>query len=123
MNEIVLNEIIQVACLPDANFELKINTPAWVAGWGSLKSGGSYSSALQNVKITIYNASYCHRIFSKKNWTTQICAGEYKGGKDTCQGDSGGPLIIKQIKNEVERSILVGITSYGLSCGMPRYPA
>lgn len=123
MNSIVLNERIQTACLPEPRFELETNSSAWVAGWGSLKSGGSYSSTLQNVKITVYNSSFCNRIFSRKNWTTQICAGEYEGGKDTCQGDSGGPLMIKKLINGKERSILVGITSYGLSCAVPKYPA
>jgi hypothetical protein len=47
---------------------------------------------LKNVKITVYNPKLCSRVYPEinKNWGWQICAGDYKGGKDTCQGDSGG---------------------------------
>jgi len=37
------------------------------------------------------------------------------GYTDTCQGDSGGPLFF--INETTHQSVLVGITSWGISCG------
>lgn len=42
----------------------------------------------------------------------QMCA--FYAGRDTCEGDSGGPL---QILDDYKVSTVVGITSFGLSCG------
>ena len=36
-------------------------------------------------------------------------------GKDTCQGDSGGGLY--SFDSNINRYVLVGLTSYGGSCG------
>lgn len=41
-----------------------------------------------------------------------FCAGE--GVDDSCTGDSGGPAVIDDE--------LVGIISWGYSCGSPEYP-
>jgi secreted trypsin-like serine protease len=57
-----------------------------------------------------------------KNWTAQICAGLYSGGKDTCQGDSGGGIYAYD--SNVSKYVVVGITSYGEGCaryGKPGY--
>ena len=70
-----------------------------------------------------------------------ICGGQT--GKDSCQGDSGGPLIAsgKVLKfcflkiliiiwlNKTDnflkvenKFILVGVTSWGIGCGLENYP-
>ena len=54
------------------------------------------------------------------NWNTQICAGEYAGGKDTCQGDSGGPLYVLDNINGKQKYVLSGIVSYGYGCADPQ---
>lgn len=108
--------------MPDANFILKSDTSAWISGWGSKKTGGDFAPVLQNVKITIYDSSQCSRIATVKNWSVQICAGDLLGGRDTCQGDSGGPLMVKSVINGIEKYVLVGLTSYGISCGRPQFP-
>ena len=51
---------------------------------------------------------------------SQVCAGAYSGGKDTCQGDSGGGLY--GYDSNLSKFVVVGITSYGYSCGKPGYP-
>lgn len=51
------------------------------------------------------------RIYSDE----EICAGNFiSGGEDSCSGDSGGPLV--------QNKTLVGIVSWGIGCGMPKYP-
>jgi plasminogen len=54
------------------------------------------------------------------NWNTQICAGEYAGGKDTCQGDSGGPLYVLDTINGKQKYVLSGVVSYGYGCADPQ---
>ena len=75
---------------------------------------------MKNVKLTVYNSSSCNNVYpsTTKNWNTQVCAGEYAGGKDTCQGDSGGPLFVLDTINGKSKYVLSGITSYGYSCAV-----
>ena len=42
------------------------------------------------------------------------------GGKDTCQGDSGGGLY--SYDSNIQRYVVVGITSYGYGCAEAGYP-
>lgn len=46
----------------------------------------------------------------------QYCAFEPEGKKDSCQGDSGGPFQYYP-RGEEEISSVVGIVSFGISCG------
>jgi len=39
---------------------------------------------------------------------------------DTCQGDSGGPLFL--MNKTTNQIILVGVTSWGIDCGVPHQP-
>ena len=57
-------------------------------GWGTLSSGGSSSDVLRDVDLKIYDSYFCNNVASgtKKNWNSQICAGDWAGNKDTCQG-------------------------------------
>lgn len=54
--------------------------------------------------------------------TSQLCAGELNGGKDTCQGDSGGPIQIVK-NNPYCMYDIVGVTSFGKFCGFKNSPA
>ncbi len=73
--------------------------------------------------MTVYDGTKNCDKYTKTetNWKKQICAGDIDG-KDTCKGDSGGPLYIKGIVNNKTKYILVGITSYGESCGLSAFP-
>ncbi len=95
----------------------------WLKGTTN-ESQASMNNLLKNVKITVYNSSMCSQVYPEvnKNWNTQICAGEYSGGKDTCQGDSGGPLYVLGKINGKNKYILSGVTSYGVGCARRALP-
>ena len=118
---VVLNQYVQVACLPTNRSSMypPLNESVYAIGWGlTSENDFEISDELRNVKLTNYNGSMCDDVLPlvSKNWTTEICAGEYNGGKDTCQGDSGGPLYYLDIINNKAKYVLVGITSYGDGC-------
>ncbi|CAF1070795.1 unnamed protein product, partial [Brachionus calyciflorus] len=124
-NQVELGRSIRPACLPMfENYPLRENITAWTIGWGSISLSGERSSILQNVRLTYYSSSVCMNVspYLKKDWNKQVCAGEFKGGKDTCQGDSGGPLFVSEIVNGIEKYVLAGITSYGDGCAQPGFP-
>jgi hypothetical protein len=89
--KVTLNNDIQIACLPSQKSNSYPNpTPkSYAAGWGTLSSGGSAPSTLNNVLLNIYPSSSCNTISQsyKTDWNTQICAGDLSGNKDTCQGN------------------------------------
>ena len=74
-NEITFNNYIQPAVLPSqkSNTYPGTNITAYVAGWGTTTAGGFTSDNLMNVKITIYDASFCDKVGQLSNG--QICAG------------------------------------------------
>lgn len=80
-------------------------------GWGALSYGGQTSSKLRNVKITVYEGNLCSNVISyyPKNWSSQICAGETNGGKDSCQGDSGNSLFVSDLVNNKQKYVAAGI--------------
>lgn len=122
VSEVVLNEFIQIACLPRSI--LPVNSMPTAVGWGLTSVSGSISDVLREVAITVYDGSFCKFTTSSiKNWGSQICAGDLSGKKDTCQGDSGGPLLSKMSNGIITRYFVVGITSYGIGCATPNIPA
>ncbi|XP_070494883.1 trypsin-1-like [Chironomus tepperi] len=94
------------------------------SGWG-LTAINSFdnSDILQKVDLSLIRNDQCGRFLDDDYYLddTQLCAGELEGGKDTCQGDSGGPLQIVSNKAKCIYS-LVGITSFGRSCGLKNSP-
>jgi hypothetical protein len=93
VRDVDLNEFIQISCLPPPSLNLsylypKPNVYGYAVGWGSLNYSSESPSNLYNVRLNVYNSSMCRKVAFEvdKNWQSQICAGEYEGGKDTCQG-------------------------------------
>jgi secreted trypsin-like serine protease len=115
-----LSSFIQVACLPvfKSSSYPSVNRPSYAAGWGTLSSGGSAPSSLNDVQLTVYSSNKCLNVETDaiKNWNSQVCAGDLSGQKDTCEGDSGGPLFITDMVGNETRFVSVGITSYGVEC-------
>ncbi|XP_069175553.1 venom protease [Procambarus clarkii] len=119
------------ACLPWGN-ESSTNITGHnviVTGWGNTFYGGSPSSTLQEVVLTLFPSSRCDQSYSTLvdypfTWPRGIreetaCAGDPSGGKDACQGDSGGPLLYI---NSAGRYTLTGIVSQGYGCGKKDFP-
>ncbi|KAK3106139.1 hypothetical protein FSP39_013544 [Pinctada imbricata] len=79
-----------------------------ISGWGLTDSGGSVSSTLQAVSMTVMSKSNCQsRWGSSSIIDSHVCV--HKGyGTSACMGDSGGPLVCRN-------NILVGATSWGSS--------
>ena len=79
MSEVKLGATIQPACLPpSASYKPTADIPAWIAGWGLLKSEGRTPDNLQNLKITYYSSGYECRNYDNLNFVKQICAGKEK---------------------------------------------
>ncbi|MPC47256.1 Ovochymase-1 [Portunus trituberculatus] len=91
---------IRPVCLPADDSSTYAGEMATATGWGTLESGGSQSSVLQEVTMPILEPS-CPGMPSSYITENMLCAGLEEGGKDTCQGDSGGPLVQNYFSNVV----------------------
>ena len=77
-----MKENIQVACLPNPKWSSQgfsyppPNTPAWTLGWGTLQEGGETPNQLNNVKIFIYNSTFCRNVVTEntKDWDGKLFA-------------------------------------------------
>uniref|UniRef100_A0A3B3DV15 Zgc:100868 n=1 Tax=Oryzias melastigma TaxID=30732 RepID=A0A3B3DV15_ORYME len=116
-SSVTFNDYISPVCLAAAGSDFPGGTTAWVTGFGTLSSGGSVSSTLQEVSVPIVSNSQCNASYGSIT-NNMICAGLTDGGKDSCQGDSGGPLVSEQSG----RWILAGIVSFGRGCALPNFP-
>ena len=104
-----------IACLPDSGAHVATDSTVaekcFVAGWGTLSSGGSTPSDLQSVDVNIIADSDCTNAYGNRlHFGSEFCAGHLEGGKDSCQGDSGGPLICVDADNQ---PVLYGVVSWG----------
>ena len=109
--------------LPTNNGERLRGSDCFVAGWGTLASGGSLSAVLQSVRIDIFSHDYCEKVSDYGvggiDNKSEFCAGKMEGGVDSCQGDSGGPLICINEENE---PVLYGVVSWGFGCAGKNAP-
>lgn len=95
---------------------IQVGTQVLVSGWGTTTPNGNISLDLLRVAIPIISKSECNTAYNNIIGDDQICAGETD--KDSCQGDSGGPLTGVENGNK----IILGIVSFGRSCGEKRFP-
>ncbi|MBN3309188.1 CAC3 Proproteinase, partial [Amia calva] len=105
----VINDKVQVACLPPSGETLPNNYPCYITGWGRLYTGGPLPYILQQALLPVVE----HNICKQSDWwggsvrPTMVCAGgDIKSG---CNGDSGGPLNCKASDG---RWYVHGVTSF-----------
>ncbi|NXQ26867.1 ACRO protein, partial [Alaudala cheleensis] len=116
---------IQLACVADPILGVSVSEElnCWVAGWGATSAKDKRpSDRLQEAQVRLINLQLCNSSlwYAGEIHTHNLCAGYPQGGIDTCQGDSGGPLMCQD--KHAGSWWLVGVTSWGKSCGRARRP-
>ncbi|XP_044765999.1 serine protease snake-like [Coccinella septempunctata] len=120
--DVSFTDYIRPACLyTSTHIE---QTQSVATGYGKNEFAASENiNKLMKVVLHIYKNEKCAQTFGSDKRSlprgiiqSMLCAGDIKGGHDTCQGDSGGPLLITKKSNKC-KFFLVGITSFGKSCG------
>ena len=89
-NPVTFTNEVSPACLPADLSNTFAGVLATVTGWGTLSSGGSQPTVLQEVDVTVTTNAVCNNAYGSIT-ANMICAAD--SGKDSCQGDSGGPMI------------------------------
>lgn len=112
---------ITTIALNDRSDRPAIDSSVRVIGNGNTTSVGSrFSANLRETDVSVISSATCSTMggsYGSVN-DTMLCAGSlYDGGSDSCQGDSGGPLFSSGPQPQ-----LVGIVSYGDSCGQRKKP-
>ncbi|XP_069947152.1 hypodermin-B-like [Cherax quadricarinatus] len=118
--DLVSHVELRAACLPTDPSNMFEGTTGMVYGWGIIHTTDLHQpGVVREVSVSILDQD-CQgkRVGYVKITPRMLCAGEEDGGKDTCLGDSGGPLTVMKDF----RHILVGITSFGVGCGIPGSP-
>jgi V8-like Glu-specific endopeptidase len=125
--DIQFNYGVGPACLPvdttsqQNRFRLA-NNYVTVAGWGSQTFGGPAATRLRKVDLLVLGERVCQNIANRNSVNLNLnpfkmCTEATP--KDTCQGDSGGGLFYYL----GGRQFVVGIVSYGFTCGTSPVPA
>ncbi|XP_075157084.1 serine Protease Immune Response Integrator [Haematobia irritans] len=90
-------------------------------GYGHTQFGGIGSQQLLKTDLKAVSNKDCLKFYSNDYaeapngiLSSQLCAGDPVGLRDTCQGDSGGPLV--NLVGPFKRGYVVAITSFGLGC-------
>ena len=81
------------ACLPD--LEVPVGQECFITGWGTLASGGSSPSIIQEGMVLALSNQQCNSAYTGQILDDMLCAQgtSDQGIVDACQGDSGGPLV------------------------------
>ncbi|NXF25700.1 TMPSC protease, partial [Rhodinocichla rosea] len=118
------NLFIQPVCLAPAALvqPLENSSDCYISGWGRTTEKGKISPVLKEAHVGILPPSLCNSSEGYAGLMNDkaLCAGAWAGGTDTCQGDSGGPLVCYH--PDTDKYYLIGIASFGVGCGRPRYP-
>jgi secreted trypsin-like serine protease len=133
----------QAICLPreiNTTNIIKDGNEMYAVGWGittplkpnEFSNGLDGSKYLKQVKLPFKANKFCDDNVKNKtakelernkdiwyfNSTTQFCAGDVTGQKDTCHGDSGGPGMVLNLHpvSGKWRWFQVGVASWGYGC-------
>lgn len=125
-NDIALIELANSSSTPVSGIysgPVSSGVMATVMGWGATSydpftfESGDFPTVLREVEIPVVSNTTCAQSYNQGGIdivSSQICAGEKQGGKDSCGGDSGGPLMTKQNGKYVQ----AGIVSFGNGCAL-----
>eukprot|EP00111_Clytia_hemisphaerica_P021723 TCONS_00063886-protein len=110
---VMLNDRVNIPCLPDKEDYPTIGQNCVVAGWGSIKWPSEKTGGiLQQARLPVVGPNH----IGCRNNTEVICVGYGFGtqlsGKhhpNACKGDSGGPLVCQKQSGNWE---FVGVASY-----------
>ncbi|KOB76085.1 Trypsin [Operophtera brumata] len=115
----LVDNAVQPAPIPSADYYLGDNQVVWAAGWGASSAGGSGYEQLHHVHLFTINQNACAQRYATVGDTitaNMLCTGVLDvGGQDQCQGDAGGP-VHHYVGN------VVGICSWGRGCGQAFFP-
>jgi len=110
------------ANVPNAYASAKENRVV-VSGWGITQAGDftSASEVLQKATLRYVNNYQCGFAYGVQNIKANMLCAHSSKGRDACQGDSGGPLFMQDDDNPAD-DLLVGVVSWGATCGSSVYP-
>ena len=94
---------------------------ATALGWGTTQFiVGPSPDQLHEVELPVVSDADCEVSNGPFGFdpSTEVCAGELTGGRDTCQGDSGGPLMVPDAAGSW---IVFGTVSWGIGCAFPAF--
>lgn len=119
-DKVSYNSNIQPICLAQGGKKYVGNTVT-VAGWGTLREGGSQPASLMKVDVKVWTNSECKSSYGSSApggiTSHMLCASE--SDRDSCSGDSGGPLFDCPFGGSCEQ---IGIVSWGIGCAKQKYP-
>ncbi|KAM6921478.1 LOW QUALITY PROTEIN: transmembrane protease serine 9 [Xenentodon cancila] len=115
----IVSYTIQSVCLPSPAHHFLKSAECYIAGWGSVREGGSLTNLLQKAAVSIIDQEHCQQSYGNTLTPNMMCAGFMEGGTDTCLGDSGGPLACRHVSGQW---FVAGVTSWGNGCGRSGFP-
>ncbi|XP_048486967.1 trypsin CFT-1-like isoform X4 [Plutella xylostella] len=108
---------VQPAVIPPGGYVVPDNASVVAVGWGRTDMNCIKSNplGLRHVGLRTVDRDTCAARWGAPGSDTMLCAGLLGvGGAGTCKGDSGGPLVYN--------GVVVGVTSFGMTCGDSLYP-
>ncbi|MEV6575044.1 serine protease [Streptomyces sp. NPDC051577] len=96
--------------IPLAESDPPVGSPGVVTSFGATNAQNDLPDFLQQATLTTFSATQCQNSKGGRVTSRMMCAGDPTGAKDTCPADQGAPLA--------HQGRLVGIYSWGASCGL-----
>uniref|UniRef100_A0A182PE76 Peptidase S1 domain-containing protein n=1 Tax=Anopheles epiroticus TaxID=199890 RepID=A0A182PE76_9DIPT len=115
-----LHDTVAPACLWTDD-EIRFKTFE-ATGWGDTGFAAAKTPILLKVALSPVESERCNEHYLNLRGLrtglheNQLCAGDAR--MDTCPGDSGGPLQVKLLHNTRVTPFIVGVTSFGMACGL-----
>lgn len=123
-----LDNYTRPACL-NTNHALD-SKEAVVAAFTSTEYGAEQSRILLKLFVDIISNDECNLVYRNASRLDKgigigpghICTNPRSLEKDTCQGSGGAPVQLSQVDKNQCTNTIIGIVSFGKSCGLPNSP-